>query len=385
MEKYRTNPIRLPAFDFRLLKDEPSAGFFLQIDTILVLLIAIFTCWIYLWYRSCVQGKPENQRWIEKMKKIGILTSGGDAPGMNAGIRAVVRKAIYLDVEVYGIRSGFQGLMDGAIEKMELGSVGDIIHRGGTILQSARSEEFKTEAGQEKGIKQLKKFGIDGLIIIGGDGSFRGAQKLTEKGVPCIGVPGTIDNDIYGTDFTIGFDTALNTIIEAIDKIRDTATSHERTYVIEVMGRDAGDLALWAGLADGAESIIIPEKPDEFHEVTERVIRGHERGKKHSIIVVAEGVGSGFDFGKKIEEETKLETRVSVLGYIQRGGSPTASDRVLASRLGARAVDLLLEGTSGKMVGIYKNELVHHDFSTILSKHRHIDEDLYQLSKELSI
>jgi 6-phosphofructokinase 1 len=322
---------------------------------------------------------------VKKMKKIGILTSGGDAPGMNAAIRAVVRKAIYHGVEVYGIRSGFQGLMEGAIEKMELGSVGDIIHRGGTILQSARSEEFKTEEGQEKGIKQLKKFGIDGLIIIGGDGSFRGAQKLTEKGYPCIGVPGTIDNDIYGSDFTIGFDTALNTIIEAIDKIRDTATSHERTYIIEVMGRDAGDLALWAGLADGAESIIIPEKPDEFHEVTERVIRGQERGKKHSIIVVAEGVGSGFDFGKKIEEETNLETRVSVLGYIQRGGSPTASDRVLASRLGAYAVDLLLKGTSGKMVGIYHNQLVNHDFSTILSKQHHIDEGMYQLSKELSI
>jgi 6-phosphofructokinase 1 len=319
------------------------------------------------------------------MKKIGILTSGGDAPGMNAAIRAVVRKAIYHEVEIYGIRSGFQGLMEGAIKKMELGSVGDIIHRGGTMLQSARSEEFKTEEGQQKGIEQLQKFELEGLIIIGGDGSFRGAQKLAEKGFPCIGIPGTIDNDIYGTDFTIGFDTALNTIIEAIDKIRDTATSHERTYIIEVMGRDAGDLALWAGLADGAESIIIPEKPNEFHEVTERIVKGHERGKKHSIIVVAEGVGSGFEFGRKIEEETNLETRVSVLGYIQRGGSPTASDRVLASRLGAYAVDLILNGTSGKMVGIHQNRLVNLDFSTILSKQHHIDEDMYQLSKELSI
>src|SRR5690606_7148847 len=194
------------------------------------------------------------------MKRLGILTSGGDAPGMNAAIRAVVRKCIYHDVEIYGIKNGFQGLMEGNIEKMDVGSVGDIIQRGGTMLYSARSAEFKTEEGQQKGIEQLKKFGIQGLIVIGGDGSFRGAQKLTEKGFPCIGVPGTIDNDIPGTDFTIGFDTALNTIIEAIDKIRDTATSHERTYIIEVMGRDAGDLALWAGLADGAESILIPEK-----------------------------------------------------------------------------------------------------------------------------
>src|SRR5699024_3766497 len=208
------------------------------------------------------------------MKKIGILTSGGDAPGMNAAIRAVVRKAIYHDMEVFAIRNGYQGLIDGSIEKMEIGSVGDIIQRGGTILRSARCKEFETEEGQEKGIAQLNKFGIDGLIVIGGDGSFHGAQKLTEKGYPCIGVPGTIDNDIAGTDFTIGFDTALNTIIEAIDKIRDTASSHERTYVIEVMGRDAGDLALWSGLADGAESILIPEKQADFDDVIERLEKG---------------------------------------------------------------------------------------------------------------
>lgn len=319
------------------------------------------------------------------MKRIGVLTSGGDAPGMNAAIRAVVRKAIYHDIEVYGIKYGYQGLMEGNIEKMEIGSVGDIIHRGGTIIYSARSEEFKTDAGQQKGIEQLKKFGIEGLIIIGGDGSFRGAQKLTEKGYPCIGIPGTIDNDIAGTDFTIGFDTALNTIIEAIDKVRDTATSHKRTYIIEVMGRDAGDLALWAGLADGAESILIPEVKDEFDEVIERLKRGHERGKKHSIIVLAEGVGSGFDYGKRIEETSDLETRVTVLGYIQRGGSPTASDRVLASRLGGYAVDLLRKGEAGRMVGIQNNKLVNHDILEILAQPHTIDKDMYQLSKELSI
>ncbi|MFD1038105.1 6-phosphofructokinase [Virgibacillus byunsanensis] len=319
------------------------------------------------------------------MKKIGVLTSGGDAPGMNAAIRAVVRKSIYHEIEVYGIESGFQGLIDGHIKKMDIGSVGDIIQRGGTILRSARCEEFKTDAGQQKGIDQLEKHGIEGLIVIGGDGSFRGAQKLTEKGYPCIGVPGTIDNDIPGTDFTIGFDTALNTIIEAIDKIRDTATSHERTYVIEVMGRDAGDLALWAGLADGAESILIPEKKDDFQEVVERLQRGHDRGKKHSIIILAEGVGSGVTYGEKIQKATNLETRVTVLGYIQRGGSPTASDRVLASRLGAKAVDLLLEGRAGKMVGIKNNKIVDKNIMDVLIEAHTINEDMYKLSKELSI
>ncbi|GIO27810.1 6-phosphofructokinase [Ornithinibacillus bavariensis] len=319
------------------------------------------------------------------MKRLGVLTSGGDAPGMNAAIRAVVRKCIYHNVEIYGIKYGYQGLIEGNIEKLHVGSVGDIIQRGGTKLYSARCPEFKTEEGQRKGIEQLNKFGIEGLIVIGGDGSFRGAQKLTEKGFPCIGVPGTIDNDIAGTDFTIGFDTALNTIIEAIDKIRDTATSHERTYVIEVMGRDAGDLALWAGLADGAETILIPERQDDFEEVISRLKRGVERGKKHSIIILAEGVGSGIEFGEKIKQATNIETRVTVLGHIQRGGSPTAADRVLASRLGAKAVDLLLEGKAGRMVGIQNNKLVDYDIAEILTQKHGIDEGMYQLSKELSI
>ena len=231
---------------------------------------------------------------------------------------------------------------------MEIGSVADIIHRGGTMLYSARCPEFKTLEGQLKGVENLKKFGIEGLVVIGGDGSYRGAQKLTGHGFPTIGIPGTIDNDIPGTDFTIGFDTALNTVIQAIDKIRDTATSHERTYVIEVMGRDAGDIALWSGLADGAESILIPEEKFEMADILSRLKRGHDRGKRHSIIVVAEGVGSGVEIGKQIQEEMNMETRVTVLGHVQRGGSPTASDRVLASRLGARAVELLLEGADRK-------------------------------------
>ncbi|GGP14556.1 6-phosphofructokinase [Oceanobacillus neutriphilus] len=319
------------------------------------------------------------------MKKIGVLTSGGDAPGMNAAIRATVRKAIYHDMEVVGVKNGYQGLMDGNFEKMHLGSVGDIIHRGGTILFSARSEKFKTDEGQQKAIEQMKKAGMEGLIVIGGDGSFKGAQKLTEKGIPCIGVPGTIDNDIAGTDFTIGFDTALNTIIDAVDKVRDTATSHERTYVIEVMGRDAGDLALWAGLSVGAESILIPEQKDEFSQIVDRLDRGHKRGKKHSIILLAEGVGSGFDVGKQIEEATDLETRVTVLGHIQRGGSPTGQDRVLASRLGAAAVELLLNNKGGRMVGIRNNQIVNNDINDILKMKHHINNEMFQLSKELSI
>ncbi|MBM7620565.1 6-phosphofructokinase 1 [Bacillus tianshenii] len=319
------------------------------------------------------------------MKRIGVLTSGGDAPGMNAAVRAVVRKAIYHNMEVFGIYRGYAGLIDGDIKKLEVGSVGDIIHRGGTMLYSARCEEFKTLEGQLKGIENLKKHGIEALVVIGGDGSYQGAKKLTEHGFPCIGVPGTIDNDIPGTDFTIGFDTALNTVIDAIDKIRDTATSHERTYVIEVMGRHAGDIALWAGLAGGAETILIPEAEDEMDEVIARLKRGSDRGKKHSIIIVAEGVGSGVDFGKKIQEETKFETRVSVLGHIQRGGSPTAHDRVLASRLGARAVELLLDGKGGRCVGIQSNELVDHDIIEALSRTHTIDRKMYDLSKELSI
>ncbi|MBU8905160.1 6-phosphofructokinase [Desertibacillus haloalkaliphilus] len=319
------------------------------------------------------------------MKRIGVLTSGGDSPGMNAAIRAVVRKAIYHDVEVYGIYYGYAGLISGDIQKLEIGSVGDIIHRGGTMLYTARCKEFQTEEGQKKAIEQLNKFGIEGLVVIGGDGSFRGAEKLTEHGFPTIGVPGTIDNDIPGTDFTIGFDTALNTVIDAIDKIRDTATSHERTYVVEVMGRDAGDLALWAGLADGAESILIPEEDYQMEDIVKRLQRGSNRGKKHSIILVAEGVGSGIDIGRKIQEATDFETRVTVLGHIQRGGSPTGVDRVLASRLGAKAVELLLEGKAGKTVGIQSNKLVYHDIADALSQKHEIDSEMYKLSQELSI
>lgn len=322
---------------------------------------------------------------MASMKRIGVLTSGGDAPGMNAAVRAVVRKAIYHNLEVYGIYGGYAGLITGNIKKLELGSVGDIIHRGGTMLYSARCEEFKTKEGQQKGIQQLKAHGIDGLVVIGGDGSYRGAKALTEQGFPCVGVPGTIDNDIPGTEVAIGFDTALNTVIDAIDKIRDTATSHERTFVIEVMGRAAGDIALWSGLAGGAETILIPEENYDMNEIVARLKKGTERGKKHSIIVIAEGVGSGIELGKEIKEETNADVRVSVLGHIQRGGSPTAADRVLASRLGAHAVELLIKNIGGRAVGMEGNRLVDYDIIDALARKHTLDLELLGLSKELSI
>ncbi|QDI91154.1 6-phosphofructokinase [Salicibibacter halophilus] len=319
------------------------------------------------------------------MRNIGILTSGGDSPGMNAAIRAVVRKAIYHDVRAWGINYGFSGLLNNDIHPLEIGDVGDIIHRGGTMLYTARCEEFKTKEGQEKAVRHLRDAGMDALVVIGGDGSFQGAQVLNDLGFPTIGVPATIDNDVPGTDFTVGFDTALNTVIEAIDKIRDTATSHERTYVIEVMGRDAGDLALWSGLADGAETILIPEQPYDMDDTVHRLVRGHKRGKKHSIIIVAEGAASGVEFGKEIQERTGFETRVTVLGHIQRGGSPTAFDRVLASRLAAHAMELLLNGKSGRLVGMLANQIVDQQIGNALQKPHHIDENMYRLSQELSI
>lgn len=318
------------------------------------------------------------------MKKIGVLTSGGDSPGMNAAIRAVVRKAIYHGLEVAGIFHGYQGLIDGNIKPLERGDVGDIIQRGGTMLYSARCLEFKEEAGQLKAIEQLRAHEIDGLVVIGGDGSYRGAKALTKRGIPCVGIPGTIDNDIAGTDYTIGFDTALNTVIEAIDKIRDTATSHDRSFIIEVMGRDAGDLALWAGLAGGAETILIPEEPHDLEDMAERLKRGRDRGKKHSIIIVAEGVMSGQDLQVKLLE-MGIETRVSVLGHIQRGGSPTARDRVLASQMGAKAVELLLQNNGGKAVGMRNHEIVAHDFEEVFEESPEFDNEMYKLSKELSI
>ncbi|MDT3959288.1 6-phosphofructokinase [Staphylococcus kloosii] len=322
------------------------------------------------------------------MKKIAVLTSGGDSPGMNAAVRAVVRKAIYNNIEVYGVYQGYQGLLNDDIKKLELGSVGDTIQRGGTFLYSARCPEFKEADVRKKGIENLRKRGIEGLVVIGGDGSYRGAQRISEEcsEIQTIGVPGTIDNDINGTDFTIGFDTALNTIIESVDKIRDTASSHARTFIIEVMGRDCGDLALWAGMSVGAETIIIPEVKTEIKEVAERIDHGIRRGKKHSIVMVAEGVMSGESCAQELAKYINVDARVSVLGHIQRGGSPTGADRVLASRLGGYAVELLMNGETARGVGIKNNDLTSTPFDDIFIADTHkFDHNIYNLTKELSI
>ncbi|MGB9813677.1 MAG: 6-phosphofructokinase [Thermovenabulum sp.] len=319
------------------------------------------------------------------MKRIGVLTSGGDAPGMNAAIRAVVRNAIFNGIEVYGIKKGYQGLINSDFVKMDLGSVGDIIHRGGTILRTARSEEFKTEEGMSKAIKNLKEYGIEGLVVIGGDGSFRGAYELSKRGIPAIGVPGTIDNDIPYTEYTIGFDTAVNTVVEAVNKIRDTATSHERTFIVEVMGRESGNIALYAGVASGAENILVPEIPYDINDVCKKIMSGYKRGKLHSIIILAEGAGHGFDVGKKIQEITGLETRIIVLGHVQRGGNPTAFDRIMASLMGAKAVELLKNGESAKMVGYVKGEIVVTDLEKIKDKKKTFNKELYELANILSI
>ncbi|MDT1116579.1 6-phosphofructokinase [Staphylococcus pseudintermedius] len=322
------------------------------------------------------------------MKKIAVLTSGGDSPGMNAAIRAVVRKALYHNIEVYGVYQGYQGLINDDIRKLELGSVGDIIQRGGTFLYSARCPEFKEKEVRQKGIENLRKRGIEGLVVIGGDGSYRGAQRISEecKEIQTIGIPGTIDNDINGTDFTIGFDTALNTIIESVDKIRDTASSHARTFIIEVMGRDCGDLALWSGLAVGAETIILPETETDIKDIAEKIQHGIDRGKKHSIIIVAEGCMTGDMCASELTKYINVDARVSVLGHIQRGGSPTGADRVLASRLGGYAVELLLNGETAKGVGIKDNRLVATNFDEIFNtSERQIDQRMLGLTEELSI
>lgn len=332
------------------------------------------------------------------MRKIGVLTSGGDSPGMNAAVRAVVRTAIYHEIEVVGIKHGYVGLMKGDFIHMNRSSVADIIQRGGTILLSARSEEFKTFEGRKKAIEKIRKAEIEGLVVIGGDGSFRGAQKLAEEfDFNVIGVPGTIDNDIPCTDYSIGYDTAMNTIIGAINNVRDTATSHERTFVVETMGRHAGFLTLMSGLAGGAESILIPEKDFTIDDVIRKLKHGFARGKLHSIILVAEGIGSDFKtnrdvnestafyLARQIREQTGLETRVIILGHLQRGGSPTAQDRILASRLGAKAVELLLEGVTGKMVGIIRDEIKAFDIDYALSQNKNINEEIYRLAHILSL
>lgn len=322
---------------------------------------------------------------VTYMNRIGIITSGGDAPGMNAAIRAVVRKAIYNGIEVYGINRGYMGLITSDFVKLDLRSVGDIIHRGGTILRTARCEEFKTKEGQNKALKNLEAFGIEGVVVIGGDGSLKGANILSKMDVPTIGIPTTIDNDIPFTDCCIGFDTAVNTVVDAVNKVRDTATSHERTFIIEVMGRQAGHLALYSGLASGAETILVPEIPFDMGDICKKITEGYSRGKLHSIIMVAEGAASGIEIGQAIKDRIGMETRVIILGHLQRGGMPTAFDRILASRFGAKAVELLKDNKNSKMIGQIKGELVTTDLDKISSSYKELDMELYELADILSV
>ena len=320
-----------------------------------------------------------------KMKTIGVLTSGGDAPGMNAAIRAVVRRALAKGCKVKGILKGYDGLLNEEFIDMEAKDVADSIQRGGTLLYTARCAEMRTEDGQQKAVEICRKHGIDGLVVIGGDGSFAGAQKLANLGMNVVGVPGSIDLDIACTDYTIGFDTAVNTAMDAIDKVRDTSTSHERCSIIEVMGRNAGYIALWCGIANGAEDILIPEtyKYDE-QEIVNNIIENRKRGKKHHIIVNAEGIGHSASMAKRIEAATGIETRATILGYMQRGGIPTCKDRVYASIMGAYAVDVLLEGKTNRVVAYKGGEFVDFDINEALAMEKDIPQYQYEVARSLS-
>ena len=320
------------------------------------------------------------------MKTIGVLTSGGDAPGMNAAVRAVVRAGCENGMRVMAIRRGYNGLMQGDMYEVNLRSVSNIINRGGTVLYSARSPEFATEAGVQKALDVAKEVGLEGIVVIGGDGSFRGARDLSLKGLPCVGIPGTIDNDIACSDYTIGYDTAMNTVLEMADRLRDTSESHDRCSVIEVMGRRAGYIALNAGIACGATTILIPEVDYDFQrDVIDRMKRTQKTGKKHFIIIVAEGVGGVEEMAKRIEAETGVESRATVLGHVQRGGHPTVRDRVTASLMGYKAVELLKEGIGNRVIAMKHDEIVDYDIFEALNMKKEIDLEMYKIAHEISI
>ena len=325
----------------------------------------------------------------DEIKRIGVMTSGGDASGMNAAVRAVCRSAIAQGLQVFGINRGYEGLITGDLFLMNIRSVSEILHRGGTVLYSARCPEFKTKEGIEKGVRTCKQFGLDGIVVIGGDGSFRGARDLSMSGIPCVGIPATIDNDISCSDYTIGVDTALNTIIESVDKIRDTSHSHDRCSLVEVMGRHCGYLALNAGISTGATAILVPEKPLDFkHDIIERMQYTRGLGKKHFIILVAEGVeyeGGITKMAKDIEEATGVVTKTTVLGYIQRGGSPKAKDRIVATRMGVYAVHLLKRGIGNRVVVMRGEDIIDYDIEDALKMKKEFDDDLYAISHEISI
>ncbi|ADI02460.1 6-phosphofructokinase [Syntrophothermus lipocalidus] len=319
------------------------------------------------------------------MKKIAILTSGGDAPGMNAAVRAVVRAGIYAGYQVFGVTRGFQGLINGDFVEMTLGSVADIIHRGGTILRTSRCEEFMEEKGRLRGLEALRDAGIQDVIGIGGNGTIRGLYEFSKLGVNTVAIPGSIDNDIPYCDMSIGFDTAVNTVVSAINRIRDTATAHERIFIVEVMGRESGHIALTAGLAGGAESILIPEVPFDLDQVVERLKQGMKRGKLHSIIVVAEGCCGAYPLAREIQAKTGMDTKVTVLGHTQRGGMPSAMDRNLASRMGKRAVDLIVEGKGNMMTGYQGMKIVDVPLAQVIEGKKDIDLDICEIARILSI
>ena len=319
------------------------------------------------------------------MKTIAILTSGGDAPGMNAVIRSVVRTAIYNDLKVLAIKEGYNGLIKGDIETMTLSSVADIIHRGGTILRTARSDEFMSEEGINQALEVIKKFKIDAIVALGGDGTLRGARELSRRGIKIIGVPCTIDNDLGYTDYTIGFLTAVETAVSAISKLRDTSESHGRAIVLQVMGRNCGDIALYSGIAGGAESIVIPEVELDIDAIIKKIKNGRKRGKKHHIIVAAEGALDAYELARIIEEKGAIETRVTVLGYVQRGGVPTVQDRILASDFGYEAVNLLLSGKSGLALGYRSGKIIEVDIDEALETKKAFDKDQLKMVDILSI
>ncbi len=319
------------------------------------------------------------------MKTIAILTSGGDAPGMNAVIRSVVRTAIYNDVKVLAVKEGYNGLIKGDIETMTLSSVADIIHRGGTILRTARSEEFMTEEGINQALKVIKKFKIDAIVALGGDGTFRGARELVKRGIKVSCVPCTIDNDLAYTDYTIGFLTAVETAVSAISKLRDTSESHGRAIVLQVMGRNCGDIALYSGIAGGAEAIVVPELEIDTDAIIQKIKNGRKRGKKHHIIVTAEGALDAYDLAKIIEEKSDIETRVTVLGYVQRGGVPTVQDRILASEFGYRSVNLLIEGKTGLVLGYKDGKFIEVDINEALNAKKELNKELLKMVDILSI
>lgn len=319
-------------------------------------------------------------------KAIAVLTSGGDAPGMNAAVRAVARAALCRGMRVIGVHRGYNGLLNGDVFEMNLRSVSDIIHRGGTILYTARSEEYNTPAGVKKAADTCRELGVVGVVVIGGDGSFRGARDLTNEGILCVGIPGTIDNDIACSEYTVGFDTAMNTAMEMIDRIRDTAQSHDRCSVIEVMGRRCGDIALQTGIAVGATAILVPEREfDLDKDVIGRMMVTQKTGKKHFIVIVAEGVGNSNEIAKYIEEKTGVETRLTVLGHVQRGGQPTLRDRVVASEMGHKAVELLANGIGNRVVAMTNGKIVDYDITEALNQKRVFDDNLYQIALDISI